>query len=352
MISKLKSFLKTKLFNFIFLTTIILVTTIKLSEILDISDMPEIINRVNPNYLLVAFLSVIGAMLLESLIMKNIIQKIHGVKDFKLAFKATILNLFYNLLTPQSSGGQISQVLLLKQNKIKGQTISAIIVNKFMLYHLCKSTYCTLFIILNLKLLLTYPTTVYTIVLIAALIYIGAFFTLLLIICSKKTILKIVNIATVVLVKIKLIKNVEEKQVKMINFINEYNEYSILMWKNPKFLIKNVLLTFVQISITFGSVYFIFKSFGYNNLSAITGLTLQTFLYMFVCLSPTPGNAGANEYGFYVFYKHLVDPNIIGYIVVLYSIVIYYFNLVFCGALTLIFHIRSKKTKQSVKAKS
>lgn len=108
-------------------------------------------------------------------------------------------------------------------------------------------------------------------------------------------------------------------------------------------MIYSTVLTIIQLTVYFSIPYFIYKSFELTGYTYIYLLKLQSFLYMAISAVPTPGNIGANELAFYTIFSSVFPKDMIGYSILLYSGLIYYFVLIVNGIATIIFHWRIKK---------
>ncbi|MGL5311994.1 MAG: lysylphosphatidylglycerol synthase domain-containing protein, partial [Peptostreptococcaceae bacterium] len=104
--------------------------------------------------------------------------------------------------------------------------------------------------------------------------------------------------------------------------------------------------TFIQLTIFFSITFCIYKTFNLSDVTYVTLLTLQVFLYMSVSPVPTPGNVGANELVFLTIFANIFPKQLIGYSVFLYSAFVYYMIVVICGIFTIITHYDMGKVKR------
>ena len=97
---------------------------------------------------------------------------------------------------------------------------------------------------------------------------------------------------------------------------------------NKKLLFKTTVLTVIQLTAYFSVSYWIYRSFNLNQNHLVYLITLQTLLYMAVSPIPTPGNIGANEITFFSIFNGVFPKSILGYAVLLYGALVYYFILI------------------------
>ena len=112
-----------------------------------------------------------------------------------------------------------------------------------------------------------------------------------------------------------IIKNKEEKINK---FIDEYSISVKFFMTNKKLLFKTTALTVIQ-------------------------LTAYFSVSMAVSPIPTPGNIGANEIAFFSIFNGVFQKSILGYAVLLYGALVYYFILITSAILTLLTHAQIKE---------
>ena len=110
-----------------------------------------------------------------------------------------------------------------------------------------------------------------------------------------------------------------------------------------KSLIITLILTFLQLFIYFSIVFCIYKASKLTGASFYLLFSLQVLLYMTISPIPTPGNVGANELTFFGIFRGVFPKKYIGYAVIMYSFLVYYFILLLCGVCTWISHYYMNK---------
>lgn len=341
-IERIKNVLSSKYFRYTFLAIIMGITLYLVITTININDLSKAIQNVNKNYMILGMLLIILDSVLESLVMKNVIDKIYKIKNKLIPYKITIMAIYYNLITPFSSGGQAVQLYMLEKEKIPIGKASSIVVNKFLFFHITITLYSLILAILNFKILFTKFYNVSGLILGGITINFTIFLSMMLVVYNPHLLKNIVMKSSRYLLKFKIFKDVEEKVKKTEKFIDEYNTSAKLVIDDKSFIIKNILLTTIQITVLFSASYCVYRALGLSEVSYIYIITLQSFLYMFVSLAPTPGNLGANELGFYTIFGTIFSQNIVGYAIILYSLLVYYFSLVFSGLITILFHSKDK----------
>ncbi|MFA6851296.1 MAG: flippase-like domain-containing protein, partial [Selenomonadaceae bacterium] len=146
---------------------------------------------------------------------------------------------------------------------------------------------------------------------------------------AEKTIVVLIKI----LQKFNLAKNVKSETIS--KHILEYKTSLYEISNNKKILIIVSLLTTLQITVYFSVTYFVYLSLGLRKYSYFDILAVQTLLYMAVNFIPTPGNSGASEGGFYLLFALIFPHSVLLYAIVLWRLVVFYFNLLATGSIVL-----------------
>lgn len=328
-----------------FLLLLICITVYLVSTTLDITLIPTIIKLVNKKFIFIGFLLMIIYMLLESIIINILIKSIQKTEVRFLSFKIAMMGFYYNLVTPFASGSQPMQIYTLNKYDINLSKSTAIVTNKTVLFQIVVTIYTAVIIFFNIDLLKNELPSILLLMSIGMVMNIVSLFGGMLIVLSPNTMKMIIKIVINILYRLKIFKSLNNKIYTINKFIDEYS-YSIKLFiKNKKALFLSIILTIIQLTIYFIISYCIYKAFNLRGLSIFYILALQVFLYMSVSPIPTPGNVGANEIAFFTIFANVFPENIIGYSVVLYSMYVYYFLVVFCGFFTIHTHYHMNKRK-------
>lgn len=328
--------------QYTFLLFLIILTTYLVLTTLDISKLPSLVKIIKFKYIFLGLLLIIIYIILESYIIRIILNSIHKTKDKFLGFKLATMGLYYNLITPLESGSQPIQVYALTKSKIPVSKAVAIIVNKTVVFQTIATLYCGLLLFKNYFYLKNEMSSVIILlstgmIMNTIMLSFGFF-----IIYSPQKTKYILNILT----KLKIFKPLKKKRKSIDKFIDEYYYSVRLFLKDKKAVLKALTYTIIQLTLYFSITYCIYKALGLNKVTYSHLLVLQTFLYMAVSPVPTPGNIGANEIAFFAIFKDVFPKELIGYSVFIYGIFIYYFILLFCGICTIVTHYKMKNMKE------
>lgn len=337
--------------QYIFLIILISITVYLISTTLDIGLIPDIIKMVDIKFIWIGILLVLIYIILESIIIKGIVNSISNKKVKNIGMKLATIGLYYNLVTPFASGSQPMQVYVLTKSDISISKSIAIITNKTFLYQSIVTLYSILFVVMNLTLLGKEMPSVMILIFIGITMNVVLLLMGIIILMSPKKVKNILGIILENLDKYKILKSLYSKREQINNSIDEFNISIKSFIKDTKTLIISVFLTIIQLTTFFSLVYCVYKAFGLHNASYLKLITLQVFLYMSISPIPTPGNVGANELIFLTIFKDIFPAKLIGYSVFLYSGFVYYFILFFCGIISIITHLGINKQLRKTKTK-
>lgn len=330
--------MKNNYFNYLFTGIIIAITVWIFSSSSEVKIIPYLIETTDKRYLIAAIFCIFLFWLTEAFIIKAIFN-LHGVeKHFFHYFKLTMIGLYYNMITPFSSGGHPAQIYsMTTEYKLPLGMSTSITMNKFMVYHICITVFALFMAIIR-------STFIFQQALISkTFIFMGLTFnsvSILVIfgICYNPTLVEKILLSLLkVIKKFKLAKNIQLETIS--EHIDEYRRSLFTFLADKKTVLIVSLWTFGQILAYFSVSYFVYRSFGLSGASFIDILAIQSLLYMAVNFFPTPGNAGASEGGFYLIFSLVFPASVILYAIILWRLITYYFNMGAAGLVVLADHI-------------
>ncbi len=323
--------MKNRAFNYLITITIIAITTYIITSSSEMGIIPTLLKITNLYYLCGAVVCMMLYWLSDAFIIKAIFELAKIRQSFFSFLKLTMIGQYYNLITPFSSGGQPAQVLTMTNDyKIPLGVATSITVNKFMVYHVVITTFPLLMLILKPYFIFGQNVLSKTLIFTGLGINILGILAIFTICYNSKIVEKIVLAILKILNKFKLAKKIQPAAV--ISHIKEYKTSLNTFLTNKKTLLLVSVYTLIQITVYFSVTYFIYLSLGLSQASLLDILAVQSLLYMAVNIVPTPGNAGASEGFFFLIFGIIFPSKILLYAIILWRLVIYYFNLAATGA--------------------
>lgn len=339
---------KKNLLQYIFLISLMGLTTYLVFRTLDINTLSSVLAMVDKKFLVFGFLTIAFHIILEGVVLKIIIDSIQKVDDRFIGFKLATMGFYYNLVTPFASGSQPMQIYILNKGNITLSKASAVVTNKSIIYQIVVTIYCGILVLMNMTILRNHMSIIMPLVFLGIAINAFTLIIAVLVVLNPTKIKKFIRYCIVFISKFKLFKSLENKIDKVEKFIDDYSQSIGLFVKNKWVLLKTVVLTIIQLTAYFSTSFWIYKAFNLDGHSYLYILTLQAFLYMAISPVPTPGNIGANELAFFTIFKSVFPKPLMGYAVFLYGGFMYYMILIGSGIFTIITHYRIKNKLNNI----
>ena len=297
-------------------------------------------NLLNTNifYLLLILILVVLHVVFQSFSMHLYLRELDPNYKFKDTVILMFSALFFNAITPFSSGGQPFQVYLLNKQGIKITESTNALLQNFLSYQLALTILGTLAIIINSKIIII-PTTslLKNVVLVGFFINVFVLFLLIFLGKAKNINTKVFNKIFNFIFSFKFIKNREKLKEKANKKIDEFYE-SGNYFKNNKFiLLKAVFFNILGLLILYSIPLFIFYSIGlFDELSLLDSIVCASYTYFVGSFVPIPGGTGGLEYAFIEFFNGFTNSTLISTCMILWRFMTYYVAMIL-GALSLLF---------------
>ena len=280
----------------------------------------------------------------DGLILNNITKTVYGRISYLRSLKIAIIGQYYSAITPFSTGGQPVQVYLMSKDDISVAKGSTILFNKFIIYQMGVTFYSFIMIIFKMGFILNDAKAALPFVMIGFVINLIVLAGIILLFYKPEWIKPIIIYCYKGLYKIGILKDLDKYIDKLDKSMEEYQQSVVKIKENRKSSIKLFILTLIQLTCYFSITYFVYLALGLDEARFLDIIAIQSLVYMAASYIPTPGTAGASEGGYYLLFKPLFNKNLIGYALLLWRVISYYFRLIITGAVTLVdMIIRNKK---------
>ena len=296
-------------------------------------------NLLNANifYLFLALIFMILSVLFQSFSMHLYLKELDKNYKFKDTFILMFSALFFNAITPFSSGGQPFQVYLLNKQGIKISESTNALLQNFLSYQLALITLGTVAIIIN-HFMGIIPNTsllkhiviigfVVNVIVLALIIYLGK---------AKNINTKMFNKIFNFVFSLKFIKNREVLKEKANKKIDEFYESGNYFKNNKYILLKAYSFNLVSLIILYIIPMFIFFSIKVYDVNVIESIVCSSYTYFVGSFVPIPGGTGGLEYAFIEFFRVFSSSALISTCMILWRFVTYYLSMIL-GSLSLVF---------------
>ena len=264
--------------------------------------------------------------------------------------KNALLGLYYSYITPSSTGGQPMQAAyLLRDDKIPVGISTAALIIKFMCFQ-CAFVLVSVvsFVGMYGNLSANNPGIIPFIVL--GLIINGCSILFFASLFYKQVLHVLCRFAKWLVGRFSFLRKRTGLLDSIDRFEADFSSYTDDFQGKQKSLIAGVLLSIPQFILQMSVIYFIFRAFGYHNVSYLEIVAVQSLLQVSVSFMPMPGASGAQEIGFSSFFRNYFVNDDLYAAVMVWRFFTYYL-VVIAGALLVVidqFWYRKKKLREAL----
>lgn len=300
----------------------------------------------NMNYLwiLVAALAMLLNIFFQSLSQYRFLKEVDPNYKFSSCFKLMCMSMFFNAITPFSSGGQPFEMYLLNKEGIKvSDSLNALIQN-FITYQFGLIFTSTVAIILNaIFKILPDSLLLKKIVLIGYFANIIVMGIIIFISRAKKANTKIFSKIFKFIFHFKFIKNREEKEQKFLKYLDDFYNSTAIMKNNKKNTMLSFIFNLISLCFLYSIPVFVFFAFGHFKLDYLESFISSSFTFLIGSFVPIPGATGGLEYGFLDFFKIFIkDSAMLSAGMLLWRLITYYFSMVLGGVILMTYRRKEK----------
>lgn len=305
----------------------------------------SVLSSANVFWLILCFLAYVIYFLLETLVLRDIINQSKKDYKFKSAFKLYLMTKFFNGITPFSSGGQPLQIYELKKEGVRVTDGTTIIIKHFIIFQtaidilaLVGLIFNTIFDVIHCEPFLNYLLVIGFVINFGLLSLV--YFLSYNIKISQKIITAIINF----LAKLKLVKDQDKKIEQFCNSCTDYSDSYHTLISNKKKFFKLLGIEILALLFMFILPIFVFKSLGYTvTLNIFVFLVIAIYVFFVGSYVPIPGGTGGMEYAFIGFFSYYISNKYLTTAVILWRTIDYYLPVIIGG---IFFNLeRSKQNK-------
>lgn len=299
---------------------------------------------INYLWILIAILFMLANIFFQSLSQYRFLKEVDPNYKFSSCFRLMCMAMFFNAITPFSSGGQPFEMYLLNKEGIKvSDSLNALIQN-FITYQFGLIFTGTVVVVIN-AIFKTLPDSL----LLKKIVLIGYFVNIIvmgLIIFfsrAKKFNTKLFSKIIKFIFHFKFIKDREEKEAKFLKYLDDFYNSTAIMKNNKKNTILSFIFNLISLCFLYLIPVFVFYALGNYELSFENSFVASAFTFLIGSFVPIPGATGGLEYGFMDFFKVFIsNATLLSAGMLLWRLITYYFSM-FLGGIILITYRRKEK---------
>ncbi|MGI6160669.1 MAG: flippase-like domain-containing protein [Christensenellales bacterium] len=336
---------------FIFFTVAVVVVIALLDP--NIMGVGEALASIQPIWAVVAVGFMIVYWLLDGQIFHYITGCMHKKLRYGNSLRLSIIGQYYSALTPFGSGEPF-QAVYMKREGIPIGYSSSILTVKFIGYQYGVVLLYIAGLILHGGLFYNSLKNVFWLSVLGFAINLAVLLLAAAIMVNSKWVSKAATGTTKFLYRIKIIKNYEKAGEKLSHIVNDFRKSAVFVKQNKLQMFNIVLMTVIHQIFYFGVSYCVYRAFGLTQHTFDEIVTMQVILFVTVSFFPTPGASGANETGFYLFFRPFFPRPVLFVSMMLWRFMTYYLNII-VGAAVVFFDsvaelVKQKKSKAKAEA--
>ncbi len=259
----------------------------------------------NPLWVGCAVLMMAVYWLLEGAILHGVVKTFHPVQRFGDSLRTSMLGQLFNCLTPFSSGGQPVQAYdMVKSGVPLGIAGSALLI-KFILYQTALTIYSAVVLLFYWRAFSSMVSGFGWLVFVGFAINAAVMLGLFSVCCFRRLTRFLALWGIRLFSRLRILKNREEAEASMEKELSAFHESFLAMSAHKGVMLRQFLLSLVQLTAFFLVPYFILLSFGVKEMSVGMAVSAQAFVTMVSSFVPLPGAAGGAEFSFHTFFSPL-----------------------------------------------
>lgn len=294
----------------------------------------NIIN-LNPYWVMYALFLMFTYWFYKALIIKTYINYYNKNFSFKSSMKLEMENLFFNGITPFSSGGQPFQILSMKKEGVRmsdGTNITFItsFIHQFALFlisfvAIVANQFLNLF---KINTIIKYLSILGFVINVIFMIF------LLVLMFNKKFKNNIVKVIVNFLSKLHIVKHKLITIHKWEEKMDVLHESSKIIVKNKRGFIKAIIYNIIALLAYFLVPLTLMYGMGLNSFNALEAIITSSYVVLIGMFVPIPGGTGGLEYAFVALFSNFVSSNIVAALMLVWRFITYYLGIIL-GAITL-----------------
>lgn len=294
--------------------------------------------NVNIFWILISILFMFINILFQSLSVYCFLKEIKPGYKFLDTFMLMLTALFFNAITPFSSGGQPFQMYLLKKQGVKLTDSGNVLLQNFFTFQFALTLMGTFSIVMNYFFdILPKDSILKRVVLIGYVINVVILLLLLFLSRAKKANTHVFNKIFDFIFGFKFVKNRDVLRKKASEKLDDFYNSALYFKNNKKNLIKSLLYNLLSLISLYLVPVFIFYSIGeFDSINAFESIVALGYTYLIGSFIPAPGGTGGLEYAFVQFFQSFTVGASLSAIMILWRFITYYLGMIL-GSLSLLY---------------
>ena len=307
----------------------------------DFAGISSAILKMNPLWLVFAIVLMLIFILFKAVITKTYVNFYREGYTLSQAFRLRVETMFFDGITPFSSGGGPYHIVSLKKAGVRIINGANVMVISSLLYQLSLCTLMTISVLLNLHFnLFKDSITVRNFSIFGYIVCFLVLVCLLLIMFNRKFNESIVKFVIKLLNKVKIVKNKDEVIQKWKDYVDSLNEGSKLIRKDRKSFIKCYIYSLLGLFAYTMIPYTIARGMNITSFGLLETFITTSYVLMIGMFVPIPGGTGGMEYSFSNLYSNFIFGPTVNAVMLVWRFLTYYLGIIVGG---IMLNVRKRK---------
>lgn len=321
---KLSKEKRSMLLNIGFILLTLALVLYLISQVGDVSQIIDAFRRINPWWLTGGIACFFVHVFLEGFIL----SVFFGYQKVKAKLGSCILvgliGIYYSNITPAATGGQPMQAFAFKKRGIPSGIAYSALAVKFFCWQ------CALLLI-GAVLWISSGSYIYQLLGNAVWLLVLGFFMnslmvmLVILLAINRNVVRAIIIFFVnIAYRLRIVKDKAKTSSHMDAAMNDFHSSVDLLTKHPGQFLVLFGFSLIQVTALMSVIYFLYRGFSLLNHSYLQVFTVQVLLYITASFTPLPGASGAQEGGFYLFFRSFFPDDLIFASLLIWRFITYY----------------------------
>ncbi|NLB90858.1 MAG: flippase-like domain-containing protein [Clostridiales bacterium] len=260
----------------------------------------------------------------------------------------SLIGAYYSSLTPGASGGQPMQVYQMNKNGVPVGIGTSAVSIKLFFTQLGTVAVALCLWLLNQQFFAEQLVGVKFFIILGLVINSAVLPIVVLAALNQKLINKIFLFFLTLGEKIRLVRNREKAEKKLLGILDSFHKSSSGAFSSFSAIAEQGLCGALQMFFYMGIGFCVYKAFGLTGIPWYQILLVSYMVFISASFMPLPGGSGAQEGGFYAYYKGIYPDNIITLALFVWRFFTFYFTLIIGTFVTVFSGGFGKKKKREL----
>lgn len=242
--------------------------------------------------------------------------------------KVGLIGMYYSSITPAATGGQPMQVFSMKRHGVPAGITSSALAVKFFCWQCALLLVGSLMWLFKASLINGILGQAIWMLRIGFLLNGIAVVLVILLAISRNAVRAIIIFLVHVAHKLRIVKNRERTSSRWDAALQDFHASVDILTRQPLQFLLLFVLSIVQVTGLMSATYFVYRGFGHSGVPYMDILSIQFMLFLAASFTPLPGASGAQEGGFYLFFKDYFPASNIFAALFVWRFLTYYLSII------------------------